>query len=502
MGLKTWLRRYVAEDRSPWGRWWFEPVGVQTAGGMRVTADGSMQLSAVFACVRIIAQQFACLPFCLYKNTADGGKVQVTKHPIYTLIARRPNQYQNAFEWREMLAGHLALRGNAYNQIVSDSKGNITALIPLHPDRVRIQVYETGEYSYLYTDVTGKQISFSRGEIWHLRAFSVDGIIGLSPISLARESLGGAIAAQNYSTRFFANDATPTGGWIEYPGTFKDKASREQFRESVQEAQSGLNKGKLAVFEYGMKYHQLSVTPDDAQFLETRKFQVNDIARWFGVPPHKIGDLSAATNNNIEQQALEFVQETLGPMAERWEAAIEAELLFDEDDLEAAFQFSQLLRGDSAARGIYYQTGINSGWLVRNEARIKENLNPLPGLDKPLRPLNMVEVGSPEDLNASAAPAPAPSPAPAPTSAPPPPKKKKGARRESRLAVVLCSNAARFARRIVKSGLTPSDAAMIADGMAIPASKATEWCTNFVTGMSEAEIMTSLMALALSPIEE
>lgn len=487
MGLKNWLAsRFASMDMSPWGKFWFEPVGVRTTSGIRVTADGAMQLSAVFACVRIIAQSFACLPFVLYRSRPDGGITVVKDHPVYKLLARRPNQFQNAFEWREMLAGHLALRGNAYNQIISDAKGTITALIPLHPDRVRIMLRADGDYSYEYTDITGTQIIYARGEIWHLRGLSSDGIIGLSPIALARESAGGAMAAQSYSTRFFANDATPTGGWIEYPGTFKDKASREQFRESVQEAQAGVNKGKLAVFEYGMKYHQLSVSPDDAQFLETRKFQVNDIARWFGVPPHKIGDLSAATNNNIEQQALEFVQECLGPMAERWEASIEADLLFDDEDIESEFQFSQLLRGDSAARATYYQMGCNTGWLTRNEARISEHLNPLPGLDQPLRPLNMIEEGEVP-----------PTASPAPTT-----PKKKGARKAKRLAAILCSNAGRVARRIKKSGLSDSDPTVIAEALAISVSAAAEWCEKFVGDMSEADMVSSLLAIANKPIEE
>lgn len=392
MGIRAWFSsRFASSDRSPYGGFWFEPVGVQTTAGMRITADSALQLSAVYACVRIISSQFASLPFTLYRNRPDGGKDRVTDHPVYRLIARRPNPYQNAFEWREMMVGHLALRGNAYNQIVSDSRGNITALMPLHPDRMQILMQSNGGYSYRYTDLGGHLIHFTRGEIWHLRGLSVDGIIGLSPIALARNALGGAQAAQDYGARFFANDATPSGGWVEYPGSFKDRQAREQFRESLQEAQSGINHGKLAVFEFGMKYHQISVTPEDAQFLETRRFHVTDIARWFGVPPHKIGDLDRATNNNIEQQALEFVQETLGPMAERWEASIEAELIFDDEDLEAGFQFSQLMRGDSQSRATFYNMGIQSGWLTRNEARIAENLNPLPGLDQPLRPLNMAE---------------------------------------------------------------------------------------------------------------
>ena len=399
MGIRSFLSRLLASgDRSPYGGFWFEPVGVHTAAGLRVSADSALQLSAVFACVRIIASQFASLPLTLYRNRPDGGKDRVTDHPVYRLLARKPNSYQNAFEWREMMAGHLALRGNAYNQIVTDGRGNITALMPLHPDRIRILLGASGDYRYQYTDPAGNLVNFARGEIWHLRGLSSDGIIGLSPIALARNAIGGAIAAQDYGARFFANDATPTGGWIEYPGSFKDKQAREQFRESLQEAQSGINHGKLAVFEFGMKYHQISVTPEDAQFLETRRFQVTDIARWFGVPPHKIGDLDRATNNNIEQQALEFVQETLGPMAERWEASIEAELLFDDEDLEAEFQFSQLMRGDSQSRATFYNMGINSGWLTRNEARIAENLNPLPGLDQPLRPLNMAEEGQNDPL--------------------------------------------------------------------------------------------------------
>jgi HK97 family phage portal protein len=491
--------RAASDDRSPWSGFWFNPVGARTASGMRVSPDTALQLSTVFACVRIIAQSFACLPFYLYANLEDGGTKPVTNHPVYKLIAKRPNPYQNAFEWREMMAGHLSLRGNAYNQIVSDGKGVITQLIPLHPDRVKVVMLPSGDYLYRYTDMFGKERDFQRGEIWHLRGLSMDGIVGMSPIALARESMGGALAAQNFSARFFANDATPTGGWLEYPGTFKDADVRKAFRESVQEAQAGINRGKIAVFEYGMKYHQLSVTPDDAQFLETRKFQVNDIARWFGVPPHKIGDLSAATNNNIEQQALEFVQDCLGPMAERWEASIEAELLFDDeaDALEAAFQFRQLLRGDSEARSSYYNMGITGGWLTRNEARRFENLNPLPGLDEPLRPLNMAEEGQQPAALPKPSKTPAPTPAPAPS--PAPWKKRK---RKARLAAVLSANAARIGRRLVKSGPAAGDAEMIAEGLAISPDAAAQWCSTFSNDMPVADVVSSLVALASNYTEE
>ena len=161
MGIRTWVSRlFAGGDRSPYGGFWFEPVGVHTASGVRMSADSALQLSAVFACVRIIASQFASLPFTLYRNRPDGGKDRVTNHPVYRLLARRPNPYQNAFEWREMMAGHLALRGNAYNQIVSDSRGNITALIPLHPDRIQILLQTDGDYRYRYTRLNGTMVTY------------------------------------------------------------------------------------------------------------------------------------------------------------------------------------------------------------------------------------------------------------------------------------------------------------------------------------------------------
>jgi HK97 family phage portal protein len=186
-------------------------------------------------------------------------------------------------------------------------------------------------------------------------------------------------------------------GWIEFPGSFKDSEAKKVFRESYQAAQSGENRGKVLVLENGMKFHEVGVTNRDAQFLELRKFQITDIARLFRVPPHMIADLDRATFSNIEQQSLEFVMHTMTPWAERWEASIEAELLFDGDDLEVEFDFANLMRGDAASRSSYYQSGIQNGWLTRNEARIAENLNPLDGLDEPLRPLNLVEEGSAGD---------------------------------------------------------------------------------------------------------
>jgi len=364
---------------------------MRTSSGMKVSADHAMRLAAVYACVRILSETMASLPITVYRQRSDGGKDKDTSHWLYRLLAKHPNRFQNPFEWREMLQGHLVLRGNAYCQIVTNARGEIDELLPIHPDRIRIDVLPSGDYRYRVTDRFGQESVFPRESIWHLRGLSSDGLLGLSPIDLARESLGMALAAQDYGARFFTNDAKPTGGWIEFPGSFKDSEAKRVFRESYQAAQSGANRGKVLVLENGMKFHEVGVTNRDAQFLELRKFQITDIARLFRVPPHMIADLERATFSNIEQQSLEFVMHTMTPWAERWEASIASALLLDDDEVEAEFNFANLMRGDATSRSTYYQSGIQNGWLTRNEARVSENLNPIDGLDEPLRPLNMVE---------------------------------------------------------------------------------------------------------------
>jgi HK97 family phage portal protein len=380
---------FKAEDRSPWGDFWFQPVGGRSVAGMQVTPDSAMRVSAVFACVRELAQSFAVLPVDFYQQKGR-KRVQVTNHPLYKLLRKRPNRWQNAYEWREMVQGHISLRGNAYNYISANSRGVIKELIPLHPDRIKPIIKSDGDYNWQYTRLDGTIVTYAREEIWHIKGLAPDIYRGYSPIALARDSVGTALAAQEYGARFFANDAKPSGGWIEHQGTFKSPEAKKLFRESWQEMQSGANRGKTAILEGGMKYHEIGISNADAQFLETRKFSIEDIARMFGVPPHRIGHLERSTNNNIEHQGLEFVTYTMMPIAERWEASIEAELLFEDDETEIEFGFSRLLRGDSKARSMYYHNGILDGWMTRNEARAMENMNPLDGLDEPLRPLNMM----------------------------------------------------------------------------------------------------------------
>lgn len=494
------IKANAGDDRSPYGNFWFEPVTTRTISGLRVAPETAMRLSVVYACVRILSEVFATLPFVLYRVKSDGTKKRITDHYMYGLLGKRPNEFQNAFEWREMVQAHLVLRGNAYNEIIANKSGEIEQLLPLHPDRVKLEPLPNGSYRYRYKMADGTDRILTRGQVWHMRGLSSDGRRGLSPLELARESIAVGLSAQDYGARFFANDAKPTGGWIEFPGQFKDKAARDVFRESWQAAQAAIAKGKIAVLDSGMQYHEVGVTNDDAQFLETRKFQITDIARFFRIPPHMVGDLEKATFSNIEQESLNFVIYSMTPWCERWEASVESELLLDDDRFEVEFDVTNLLRGDSKARSEYYNSGITGGWLVRNEARAKENLPAIVGLDKPLMPLNMQVVGEDApDADDAAPPTPPPSapnppdvaPAAPPSDAPPPKKKPDG-----RLAALLETSARRLARRACRSDGASVTAELIGEALALPADAAQaawlEVTTHARRGVTE-EVLTAIL---------
>lgn len=376
-------------DRSPWGDFWFS--GIPFKGSPhQLTADAAMRLTAVYACVRVLCEGVSMLPFVLYKEGTDGGKTVVKNHWLYRLFAVRPNNFQNPMEFREMMQQHCGLRGNGFARIVGNSAGIVTDLIPIHPDRVTIEMLSDTNWRFRVRNADQTETILTRGQMFHLKCMSPDGVVGMNPIAAARESIATGLSAQDYGMRYFQNDATP-GGWIEYPGQFKDDNQKRIFREEWQRQQSGRNRHKTAILEFGMKYHPIEITNQDAQYLETRKFSVSEIARLFRIPPHMIGDLEKATFSNIEQQSLEFVIHTLTPWLVRWEEAIKYSFLEPEDGLCVEFPTRSLLRGDAAARAAYYHNGILDGWMVRNEARVFEGLNPIDGLDEPLRPLNMVE---------------------------------------------------------------------------------------------------------------
>lgn len=394
----TRLRASVP-DRGPKSDFWFNPIGMAYGGGIHVSDAQALALPTAWACVRNISEDFAKLPFRLYRPRKDGrGRDMVTSHWLLRLLDRRPNAWQTPFEFFEMLQGHLLLRGNAYCLIEADAAGTITDLIPLHPDRVQIELLDNGSFRYRISNRDGTQDIYRRDQIWHIRGFGGDGYMGFNPIQLQRVALGVGLSAQEYAARFFRNDAKPSGGWIEYPGKFADREARTKFRESWQEVQGGANRGQVAVLEQGMKYHEVGINNKDSQFLETQQHGATLVCSIFRMPPHKVGLLDKATFSNIEQQNIEYATDTIHSWCERWECSIEAQLLGEDTDLEVEFDLRILLRGDSKARADRASRLVMAGVITRNEAREDEGLNPIDGLDDPLRPLNMVEESSdPED---------------------------------------------------------------------------------------------------------
>lgn len=366
---------------------WYGPVGAVSASGASVSADSALRLSVVYACVRVLSESVAKIPLRMMRGVNE----VVTAHPLSRLVSRRPNRWQTAFEFREMLQGHLCLRSNAYAQIVYAANGDPAELVPLHPDRVTPEQIGDFAMRYIVTDWQGRQRTLTQDEVLHIRQLPLDGFVGLSTVATQREPIGSALSAQEYAGRFFRNGAKHGGMWIEMPGKFEDDAARAKFRAAWRASLSGSNAFDTPVMDRGMKLHELGMTNADAQFIESRKYSDSDLCRMFLVPPHMVGILDRATNNNIEQQSAEFYQGTLMGLFRRWEEAFEVQLLTDDEAVELRFEFDvrQLLRANSEARSTYWHNAISDGWLTRNEVRREEGYEPLPGLDEPLHPLNM-----------------------------------------------------------------------------------------------------------------
>ncbi len=379
----------------PHDDFWYEPVGSMSSAGMRVGPEQARRLAAVYACVKVISESVSMLPAILYRRVDDRTKRRATDHPLYNILRRRPNAWQTAMEWREMMQAHVLLRGNGYSQIVTGRAGQVEQLLPLHPDCVHIEMLAPGRYRFRVTEAGGAERILLREEVFHLRGLSADGVCGLSPIEEQRDTIGMGLAAQDYGARFFKNDATPPG-WIEHPTHFKDDEAGQAFKLSWQAAQTGRNRGKTAVLQWGMKYHPIEIKNTDAQFIEARKFSIEEVARIFRVPPHKIQNLDKATFSNIEHLGIEFVTDCLMPWLVRWEQAVDRDLLPEqsEDELFLEHLVDMLQRGDTKTRHESYRSAIVTGWMTRNEARVKENMDPLDGLDEPLEPLSMGKAGS------------------------------------------------------------------------------------------------------------
>lgn len=359
--------------------------------GVNITPDGAMRCAAVLSCVRVLAETVAGLPFIVYRRT-ESSRERDPNLAVFKLLQTRPNRYQTAFEFREMLMAHCLLRGNGYAQKVYDRRGDVVELVPLNPTKVTPKMTSDGAVVYEFKSQTYQTITFSSDDIFHLKGMATDGITGVSPITYARETVGLSIAAEEFGARVFSNDAKP-GGILEHPGKLSDEA-HQRLKDSWQKAHAGVqNAHKVAILEEGMRWQRIGISSSDSQFIESRKFQIEEIARIFRVPPHMIGHLERATFSNIEHQSLDFVQHTILPWLRRWEQAITARLFSDSEQTTHYCEFlvEGLLRGDIQSRYSAYAVGRQWGWLSADDVRRLENMEPLPDAagEKYLVPLNM-----------------------------------------------------------------------------------------------------------------
>ena len=252
------LSHDIRSEHGPGDDFWYQPIG-SVVNGVRITPDSALRVSTLYACVKVLAETIAQLPLIIYARQDDDGKERAVNHPLYNLLRRKPNRWQTGFEWREMMQGHVTIRGNAYSEIIYAPNGRVLELVPLHPDRVKVEVSQDGNsFRYIYTEKQGVERIILRSEMFHLRGLSSDGIIGLNPIEMESQSIGLALAAQDYGKRFFENDATPRG-WIEVPTHFQDDETRRKFKQSWQESQTGPNRHSTAMLEKGCSITRLDL---------------------------------------------------------------------------------------------------------------------------------------------------------------------------------------------------------------------------------------------------
>ncbi len=344
--------------------------------GKSVNARTAIQVSAVYACVRVIAETVASLPFSVYEQD-DIASHKAVHHPLYRVLHDEPNPEMTSFIWREAMLTHLLLWGNSYSQILRAGRGNIIGLYPLLPDRMEVDRDEKGNLTYTYSTTSGDQVKLRPEDVLHIPGLGFDGIMGYSPIAVERNAVGLSIAAEEFGSKFFGNGATPSG-ILTHPNTVKNPKA---LRESWMEAYGGSsNANRVAILEEGMTFTRISMPNNEAQFLETRKFQVEEICRIFRVPPHMIADLEHATFSNIEHQSIDFAVHTIRPWLVRIEQAVNKALFSEKEKGRYYCQFNLdgLMRGSYKERMEGYAIARQNGWMSTNDIRELENMNPIP----------------------------------------------------------------------------------------------------------------------------
>jgi HK97 family phage portal protein len=389
MGILSTAKNNISGLDNP--RQWLVNLfgGGPTSSGVNVNEDNAITYSAVHNAITIYSEITAMLPLNVYQRLKPRGKEKAQTHPAYSILHDQPNPEMTSFLFRETLMGHLLTYRNAYAEIDYDKAGRVKGLWPLMPDRTWPERDKQTQRLYYKTILPdGKQVKLPANRVFHVPGRSYNGIKGINLIQLMKESIGSGLAMEKYSSKFFSNDGTP-GGVLEHPGEL-GKIAHDNLKADWEEKHTGLdNAHRIAILEEGMKWNRIGVTPEDAQMLESKKFQITEIARWFNMPPHLLKDLERATFSNIEEQSLEFVIYCLTPWLKRWEQQIQKDLISNKNFF-AEFLVDALLRGDIESRYNAYTQAIQNGIMSRNEARDKENLNPYPGGDEYMVPLNMM----------------------------------------------------------------------------------------------------------------
>ena len=407
--MKNWLRKKVRSflvGQEP-AAWYTDWAGGSSASGIVVTATTAMNLSSIYGCAQILSQDIGALPLKLYKKVAE-GKVEATDHALYRVLHSIANPEMTSFTWRGVVMTHIALHNQHISEIQRNKGGEVIALWPIPPERVRVlRAKSDNRLLYEVTYETGKTI-LEALEVLHIKGLSMDGIMGLDRIGLAKDNIGLGLAQQRSANKFFANGQRPSGV-LENAGLLDEEAVK-RMRASWDEIHSGVdNAHRIAILEQGTKFNILSIDPEKAQLLESRVFSVEEVARIFRMPLHKIQSMKASTNNNIEHQGLEYVIDTLMPWCVNLEAEFFIRLLTESEQkiYFPKFNLAGQLRGDAASRAEYFKTAINNGWMSADEVRELEDMNNLPdGIGKKyFMPVNMAEVSKEKFKAGSAAPA-------------------------------------------------------------------------------------------------
>ena len=346
-----------------------------SGSGKPVNAQTAIQLSAVYACVRVISETVASLPLGVYEATDDGSQ-KATDHSLYFLLHDEPNSEMTSFVLREVMLAHLLLYGNSYCQILRSGRNQITGLYPLLPDHMEVDRDKNGMLTYTYSTSTGQRVIMAPEEVLHIPGLGFDGVMGYSPIALERNAIGLGIASEEYGSKFFSNGARPSG-ILTHPNTVKNPAALRESWNSIYGGSGNAN--RVAILEEGMRFEPIAIPNNEAQFLETRKFQVDEICRIFRVPPHLVGDLEHATFSNIEHQSIDFAVHTIRPWLVRIEQSMNRALFSDEEKGRFYVQFNidGLMRGDYKSRMEGYAIARQNGWMSANDIRALENLNPI-----------------------------------------------------------------------------------------------------------------------------